>query len=161
MKRNEGLADRIIRGVVGVSIIGLGVGLLQGNIVLLSIYVVIGLIILVTGIVGFCPLYSLFRFNTLPRHNYEREAPPSRPWAYTNTELVDSRVRSWGRSEGRTAMYRSEENGGRTSKWGTGAESRASSNRTAYRSGATATGKTTWGDSAEKRVAQNQATFRK
>lgn len=161
MWKNEGLVDRIIRAVIGVGIIGLGVGLLQNNVVLLSVYVVIGLMLVVTAAVGFCPLYRLFRFNTFPKYTYQREAPPEKPWKYKNVQMMDSRVQKWGRSEGRTSLYRSETSGGRQSKWGSGSEARAASNRSAYRSASTGAGKKTWGESSEDRVAKDRATFRK
>jgi len=60
-KTNEGTADRILRIVAGI--------------VLLSLTVVgpktswgfVGLIPLVTGLAGTCPLYSVFGLNTCPK----------------------------------------------------------------------------------------------
>jgi hypothetical protein len=61
MKINEGSLDRAVRVIVGL--------------VLLSLVYVgpktpwgwIGLLPLLTGIVGFCPAYTLFGMNTCPR----------------------------------------------------------------------------------------------
>lgn len=54
---NESRDDRILRVVLGVVLIGLGgVGLLS----------IPGAIALVTGIVGFCPLYKVLGISTCP-----------------------------------------------------------------------------------------------
>ncbi len=60
---NESSIDRIIRVVVGVALLALGWGgLVTGG---FGIFLkVIGFVPLLTGIVGFCPLYSLFKFST-------------------------------------------------------------------------------------------------
>jgi uncharacterized membrane protein HdeD (DUF308 family) len=64
MKTNESLADRIIRGVIGIVLIAFG---LFGAVTGAWMYVVyvLGAILLVTGIVGFCPLYRVFKFSTV------------------------------------------------------------------------------------------------
>lgn len=62
MKLNEGMADRIIRGVAGLVFLGVGLFVVKGGIgIALD---VVGAILLVTGVVGFCPLYKLFGINT-------------------------------------------------------------------------------------------------
>ena len=65
MVRNEGTADRIIRAIIGVvalvAAVAVGVGAV-GGIVLL----VLGGVLVVTGAVGFCPLYRVFGINTCP-----------------------------------------------------------------------------------------------
>lgn len=54
---NESKNDRIMRVVLGVVLIGLGgVGWLS----------IPGAIVLVTGIVGFCPLYKVLGISTCP-----------------------------------------------------------------------------------------------
>ena len=54
---NESRDDRILRVVLGVVLIGLGgVGLLS----------IPGVIALVTGVVGFCPLYKVLGISTCP-----------------------------------------------------------------------------------------------
>jgi uncharacterized membrane protein HdeD (DUF308 family) len=57
-KRNTGKADRIIRVIVGV--------LLVGNVFvgLQTVVGWIGLILIVTGLFGTCPVYSLLGINT-------------------------------------------------------------------------------------------------
>jgi hypothetical protein len=63
MKRNESGLDRIIRVVVGVVFIGLfAAGMISGWLGWLLL--VIGAILLGTGIIGFCPLYAAFKLNT-------------------------------------------------------------------------------------------------
>lgn len=139
MQKNEGLIDRIIRGVVGSALIIAGTVVAAGNPGAAAagwpwILIVVGLVLLITSILGFCLLYRLLRINTFPKVKYNREAPPDRVWSYTNTDMVDARVRNWGRSEGRASRYRSEPSGSRH-EWGTGSEGRAASNRTGYRMG--------------------------
>jgi hypothetical protein len=57
MKLNEGTFDRVIRVVLGVVLLYLGIMSVAGGwgIVL----DVLGAIALITGVVGFCPLYKL------------------------------------------------------------------------------------------------------
>jgi len=55
---NVGLIDRIIRVVIGLGVIGYGV--IDENYILAAI----GIIPLLTAIVGFCPLYPIFKLNT-------------------------------------------------------------------------------------------------
>jgi hypothetical protein len=63
MKINEGPIDRIIRIIAGIALIALGLlGAVSG--VWMGVAYVLGAILLVTGIVGFCPLYRLFKFST-------------------------------------------------------------------------------------------------
>jgi len=62
MKINEGMVDRVIRGAVGVILLVVGLMLVKGTIGI--VLDVLGAILLVTGIVGFCPLYTLFGIKT-------------------------------------------------------------------------------------------------
>ena len=57
-KHNMGKTDRIIRVILGVLLIGNVFFVLQNPIGW------IGVILLVTGIAGICPLYSLLNINT-------------------------------------------------------------------------------------------------
>ncbi len=60
MKKNEGKLDRLVRVVIGVSLISLvfvGPQTLWG---------LVGIVPLLTGAVGFCPLYSVLGLNTCP-----------------------------------------------------------------------------------------------
>jgi uncharacterized protein (DUF58 family) len=60
MQKNEGTLDRAVRVVAGLALIGLA----ATNVVGLWGY--IGIVPLLTGAVGMCPLYSLLRINTCP-----------------------------------------------------------------------------------------------
>lgn len=58
MKMNVGTYDRIARIILGIALIGLT---LTGTI---GVWGWLGLVLLVTGLFSFCPLYALLRFNT-------------------------------------------------------------------------------------------------
>lgn len=58
MNSNEGTIDRVIRVAVGVVLLSL---VLVGP---KSLWGLIGLIPLITGLVGFCPLYKLLGLST-------------------------------------------------------------------------------------------------
>ena len=60
MKVNEGTLDRILRVVAGVALIGLA---LAGTI---GWWGYLGVVPLLTGTVGMCPLYTLLGINTCP-----------------------------------------------------------------------------------------------
>lgn len=60
MKKNEGNVDRIVRVVIGAAILTQAFWGLQ------TPWAYIGLLPLVTGIVGFCPGYALFGITTCP-----------------------------------------------------------------------------------------------
>lgn len=64
MKPNEGTTDRMVRLILGVVLIIIGWPVL-GNNTLGIILDIIGLILLITGITGFCGLYKIFGINTL------------------------------------------------------------------------------------------------
>jgi hypothetical protein len=58
MKSNVGGIDRILRIVVGLVLIGLT---LNGNI---GVWGWLGVVPLATGVIGWCPPYALFGWNT-------------------------------------------------------------------------------------------------
>ena len=60
MNVNEGVIDRSLRVVAGLVLMGLAV---TGTV---GLWGYIGIIPLVTGAVGMCPLYSLLGINTCP-----------------------------------------------------------------------------------------------
>ena len=63
MKTNESNADRIIRIVLGVVLLVLGWGgFVTGTLGL--IFKILGFIPLLTGIVGYCPIYGLLKLST-------------------------------------------------------------------------------------------------
>jgi len=63
MKLNESGLDRVVRVVLGIVILTFGWGgVVTGG---WGIFLkVIGFLPLLTGLVGFCPAYALFRFST-------------------------------------------------------------------------------------------------
>jgi hypothetical protein len=58
MKLNVGGTDRIVRIVAGLALIGLT---LTGNI---GVWGWLGVVPLATGVIGWCPPYAIFGFNT-------------------------------------------------------------------------------------------------
>ncbi len=60
MKTNEGKMDRTLRTVVGLGLLSLVFVGPQ------TMWGLVGLVPLVTGLAGFCPLYKIFGFNTCP-----------------------------------------------------------------------------------------------
>ncbi|MEI7846585.1 MAG: DUF2892 domain-containing protein [Chloroflexota bacterium] len=66
MKLNESNIDRIIRAVAGVVLLYLGFGgVLAGELGIVAD--VVGLVLLITGAIGFCPLYAMIKFSTLKK----------------------------------------------------------------------------------------------
>jgi len=63
MSKNEGTLDRILRVVVGLVLLSLVFVGPQ------SYWGLIGLIPLVTGLIGSCPVYSVFGIRTCPLKN--------------------------------------------------------------------------------------------
>lgn len=62
MKLNESNIDRIIRAVAGIVLLYVGFGVLGGTLgVVLG---VVGAILLLTGAIGFCPIYFLLKLST-------------------------------------------------------------------------------------------------
>ena len=60
---NESNLDRIIRAVLGVVLLFLGFGgALTGALAIVAD--VVGIVLLLTSAVGFCPLYALLKLNT-------------------------------------------------------------------------------------------------
>ena len=66
MKLNESNVDRIIRAVAGVVLLFLGFGgALSGGLAVVAN--VLGAVLLLTGALGFCPLYALLKLSTLKK----------------------------------------------------------------------------------------------
>jgi hypothetical protein len=63
MKTNEGTLDRALRVVAGLLLIGLAA---TGTV---GLWGYIGVVPLLTGAVGMCPLYSVLGINTCPTKN--------------------------------------------------------------------------------------------
>jgi hypothetical protein len=66
MKRNESNLDRILRVVFGAVLLFVGFGgVLSGTWAIVAD--IIGVILVLTGIVGFCPLYALLHISTVKK----------------------------------------------------------------------------------------------
>lgn len=59
---NESTGDRIFRVIVGVALLIAGFTALSGA--LAAIAIVVGAILTLTGAIGFCPIYKVFRTGT-------------------------------------------------------------------------------------------------
>ena len=70
-QKNEGPVDRTIRVVAGILLIGVGLLVLGGLEASVAGVVVaaFGLWLIVTGAIGFCPLYVPLGINTLPKRD--------------------------------------------------------------------------------------------
>jgi hypothetical protein len=64
MSKNAGSIDRILRGAVGVVLIGMVLFAGIANPALFWGAVIVGAVMLITAITGFCPAYRLFGFKT-------------------------------------------------------------------------------------------------
>jgi Protein of unknown function (DUF2892) len=60
MQTNEGTIDRVLRVVAGLALIGLAA---TGNV---GVWGWIGVVPLATGLIGWCPAYTLLGFRTCP-----------------------------------------------------------------------------------------------
>lgn len=60
---NESGVDRIIRVVIGIVLIALALGsVVTGG--LGTVLIILGAVLVLTGMVGFCPLYALLKIRT-------------------------------------------------------------------------------------------------
>lgn len=63
MKTNESSLDRIIRVIVGIVLLALFfTNTVAGTLGI--VFVILGAILLLTGLIGFCPLYALLKIRT-------------------------------------------------------------------------------------------------
>lgn len=62
MTKNEGTIDRVLRTALGIVLMVVGFGVMGGTGG--TILGVVGLVPLITGVVGFCPLYTLLHIRT-------------------------------------------------------------------------------------------------
>ena len=60
MKKNEGTVDRVLRISAGLILIGLAATNMVG------VWGYVGVVPLITGAIGICPIYTLLRINTCP-----------------------------------------------------------------------------------------------
>jgi hypothetical protein len=63
-EKNVGMIDRVVRIIVGIALLA-GFALNMVAAPLSYLVVLIGIIALVTGVIGTCPAYSLIGINTL------------------------------------------------------------------------------------------------
>jgi uncharacterized membrane protein HdeD (DUF308 family) len=64
MEKNEGTTDRVVRVILGIILLYVGAIYMGLSGILSYIVVIVGLLLLVTGLIGFCYLYSVFGMNT-------------------------------------------------------------------------------------------------
>jgi len=62
MRTNEGTIDRVVRVVVGLAVLSL---LVIGPVPGWGLVGLIGLVPLATGVIGYCPIYTLLGIDTL------------------------------------------------------------------------------------------------
>lgn len=65
MKKNIGRTDKIIRIVAGIILVAIGFLVPMTSTGLQVVIIIVGAALLVTAILGFCPLYALLKTNTL------------------------------------------------------------------------------------------------
>ncbi|MEP0133376.1 MAG: DUF2892 domain-containing protein [Eudoraea sp.] len=75
MKKNMGSLDRIIRFIVAAIIVVLVLAELIGGTLAIVLMVLAGVFVL-TGFVGFCPLYKPFGISTCTVKQTEQKKPP-------------------------------------------------------------------------------------
>ena len=63
MAVNEGNVDRALRALLGVTLIALGTWTVVSPVVAAAL-VIVGLVSLFTGAIGWCPVYSLAHFDS-------------------------------------------------------------------------------------------------
>ncbi len=63
MKANEGAIDRVLRVIAGLGVLSLAFVGPQ------TPWAYVGVVPLVTGLIGWCPLYAVLGFNTCPVRN--------------------------------------------------------------------------------------------
>lgn len=63
MKKNVGTIERVIRALIGIAAIAVyALGLVQGTLGIVAI--VVGVVMLFTAAIGWCPPYALFGIST-------------------------------------------------------------------------------------------------
>jgi hypothetical protein len=131
MKKNQGMVDRGIRIGIGSIVLIVGIVLSQTNITGMFIAMAIGLILLISGMVGICPLYGLIpRFNTLPDPT---KAEDNNIYGRSyNSNRTEPRFKRYDQRPS-SSIHRDTANKAKRVDWVSGSEARAASNRTSYR----------------------------
>jgi hypothetical protein len=65
MEKNEGTVDRAVRVVLGLVLLYVGVSQVVTTGMVTYIIALLGLILLVTGAIGHCAIYSILKVDTL------------------------------------------------------------------------------------------------
>jgi uncharacterized membrane protein len=63
-KKNESTVDRIIRAIAGIVILVIGIYEVKSLAVLGIILIIVGAVLIITAITGFCLLYTLLGIST-------------------------------------------------------------------------------------------------
>ncbi|MDA8401808.1 MAG: DUF2892 domain-containing protein [Deltaproteobacteria bacterium] len=63
-KKNESAVDRIIRAIAGIVILVIGIYEVKSLAVLGIILIIVGAVLIITAITGFCLLYTLLGIST-------------------------------------------------------------------------------------------------
>lgn len=67
MSSNVGIIDRVIRALLGLALIAAALlGVFPNMALLFWAAIVVGLVLIVTALAGFCPLYRLLGLSTCP-----------------------------------------------------------------------------------------------
>ncbi len=74
MKKNVGTADKVIRIVIVAIIVTLLLTKIIVSVVGI-IFLILAVLLLLTSIVGFCPLYSIFGWRSCKKKNTEIDKP--------------------------------------------------------------------------------------
>ena len=64
MEKNECTSERVVRVIIGIILLYVGAIYMGLSGILSYIVVIVGLLLLVTGLIGFCLLYSVLGMNT-------------------------------------------------------------------------------------------------
>lgn len=63
MEKNVGMVDRIVRVVIGIILLyAVATGMVQG--IVMYVAGILGLMMLVTAALAYCPLYTIMKINT-------------------------------------------------------------------------------------------------
>jgi hypothetical protein len=66
MKKNMGTTDKVIRIIIALLLIGLKLGgVVSGTLGI--VFLGVGIIFILTSLISFCPLYTIFGINTCPK----------------------------------------------------------------------------------------------
>ncbi|MBN2487985.1 MAG: DUF2892 domain-containing protein [Methanosarcinaceae archaeon] len=65
MQKNEGTVDRAVRVVLGLVLLYMGAAQVVTTGMVTYIIALLGLVLLITGAIGYCGLYSILKINTL------------------------------------------------------------------------------------------------